>query len=100
MAMATFTGGPYDGLEPIDWHEYRLGAEVEVPISTDLLRLLTNEQPGPLTPLSGVAVYRFEVTRLGVRFHFLKRRPVKPAERSQMETWHSHVVQRLQRETR
>jgi hypothetical protein len=100
MALATFNGGPYDGLEPIDWHEYRLGTEVEVPISADLLRLLSGEKPGPPTSLSGVAVYRFEVTRLGVRFHFLKRRAVKPAERRLLETWHSHVVQRLQEQAR
>ena len=95
MPLPTFTGGPYDGLQPIDWTDYTLGDEVEVPISANLLNLLNGESCGPATALTAIAVYRFQLSRYGIRFQFVRRRAVRREERSRLEAWHREAVERV-----
>ncbi|MEX2139190.1 MAG: hypothetical protein WD894_08015 [Pirellulales bacterium] len=95
MLRPTFTGGPYDGLQPIDWTNYRIGDEVEVPISANLLNMLNGEFCGPAAALSGIAVYRFDLSKFGMRFLFVRRRAVRREERSRLEVWHREAVQRV-----
>jgi hypothetical protein len=95
MPLPTFRGGPYDGLQPVDWTDYRLGDEVEVPISPRLLYLLSGEPCGAAAALTGIAIYRFELSKFGIRFMFVKRRMIRRDERSRLESWHRDAVERV-----
>ena len=97
MPSPTFVGGPYDGLQPIDWMSFRLGDEVEIPISISLLRRLNSEFSGSDTQISGVAIYRFTLSKSGIRFLFVRRRIARSEERSRLEAWHRDAVERAAR---
>ena len=97
MPTPTFVGGPYDGLQPVDWMSFRLGDEVEIPISISLLHRLNGEFGSSDAEISGVAIYRFTLSKNGIRFLFGRRRIARPEERSRLEAWHRDAVERAAR---
>ena len=97
MPGSTFLGGPYDGLQLVDWTGYRLGDEVEIPICRALIDQLNSNETTPLKSskyLSGIAVYRVQLTMRGARFRFLRRRGIERHERVRLETWLHQALER------
>jgi hypothetical protein len=94
MPSSTFLDGPYDGFQLVDWNGYRLGDEIEIPISAGLLDHLNGELTSHVKGLSGVAIYRVQLTKQGARFRFVRRRGIERHERAQMEAWQRQALER------
>lgn len=97
MPSSTFLGGPYDGLQLVEWTGYRLGDEVEIPICGALIDQLNgNESALSMHSkyLSGIAVYRVQLTMQGARFQYLRRRRIDRQERIRLESWLRQALER------
>ncbi len=97
MPSSTFLGGPYDGLQLVDWTGYRLGDEVEIPICGALIDQLNGAETAPSKSseyLCGIAVYRVQLTMQGTRFQFMRRRRIEPRERIRLESWLRQALER------
>jgi hypothetical protein len=93
-----FVGGPYDGCDRATSLHSTLCGAIEMPVSRNVLRLLTGEDVGQQTPIHCVASYRLVLTPDGPRYLFSSyRRLMDRAERRSLEVWLQAMLSAWQR---
>ena len=69
-----------------------LCGEIEMPVSPNVLRLLTGEGPGEETVIRAVARYRLLLTARGPRYRFQGFQRVGQDERRALAVWHHAML--------
>ncbi|MEX2139192.1 MAG: hypothetical protein WD894_08025 [Pirellulales bacterium] len=88
----SFVGGPYDGCVPARQKNCVLCGQIAMPVSSNILRLLTGEAAGDETPIRAVARYRLELTQRGPRYRFHCFHSVDRGESKELAVWHHALL--------
>jgi hypothetical protein len=98
LSRLRFVGGPYDGCDRATSLHSTLCGAIEMPVSRNVLRLLTGEDVGPQAPIHCVASYRLVLTPDGPRYWFSSyRRVIDRAESRSLEVWLQTMLSAWQR---
>jgi len=90
--IVSFIGGPYDGCLRARPQNSTLYGEIQMPVSVNILRLLTGEAAGDEGPIRAVATYRLVLTPYGPRYRFHAFDRVGRAERTELANWHHALL--------
>jgi hypothetical protein len=88
----SFVGGPYDGSVSSRRKNSVLCDRIQMPVSSNILRLLTGESLGDETPIRAVATYRLVVTPGGPRYRFHCFQRLGRDERRALTVWHHAML--------
>ena len=76
-----FIGGPFDGHHlTLDASERKLIPLATFAVSKNVVRLLSGHSPGPVAPITSIAVYQLERTGEYALYRFLHAEPVAKSE--------------------
>jgi hypothetical protein len=88
----SFVGGPYDGCVSARQKNSPLSAQIEMPVSPNILRLLNGEAAGEETSICAVARYRLALTPRGPRYRFYCFHRLGRDERRAFGVWHHAML--------
>jgi hypothetical protein len=91
VITVSFIGGPYDGcIRTVP--QRTLCGEIEMPVSQNVLRILTGDPVGEAAPIRLVARYRLLLSGNGCRFRFHGFRRVSRDEERSLAGWHRAML--------
>jgi hypothetical protein len=86
-----FIGGPYDGCVRTVTQR-ALAGDIEMPLSRNVLQILTGDPVGGEASIRLVARYRLLMTGHGLRFRFFGFRRVSRDEEKSLGAWHHAML--------
>jgi hypothetical protein len=92
LISVSFVGGPYDGCISATQIDRALGGQIEMPVSPNILRLLTGEAAGDEVAIHAVARYRLALTPRGARYWFSGLHRVNQRESRELAVWHHAML--------
>ena len=88
----SFVGGPYDGCISPRQSKQTLCAQIAMPVSANILRMLSGEAVCDGRPIRAVAAYRLVFTPHGPRYRFHSFRKIASAESRELSDWHQALL--------
>jgi hypothetical protein len=92
VITVSFVGGPYDGCMSATQKDRVLCGQIEMPVSPNILRLLTGEAAGDEEAIHAVARYRLALTPRGPRYRFHGLHGVDRRESRDLAVWHHALL--------
>jgi hypothetical protein len=88
----SFVGGPYDGCVSPRQANQALCGQLAMPVSANILRMLSGEAACDGRPIRAVASYRLALTARGPRYYFHSFHRIGPAESKELSDWHHSLL--------
>ena len=88
----SFVGGPFDGCVFARRGTSELCRQIGMPISRNILRLLSGEPAGDEQTIRSVATYRLVATAYGPRYLFHCSERVDAGESKELAVWHHALL--------
>ena len=88
----SFVGGPFDGCVFARRGATELCQQIGMPISRNILRLLSGEPAGDEQRIRTVATYRLALTSRGPRYLFRHLEPIAGRESKELAVWHHALL--------
>jgi len=90
--IVSFVGGPYDGCISPRKPDQALSGQLAMPVSANILRMLSGEAACDGRPIRAVASYRLALTPRGPRYFFHAFHRIAPAESKELSDWHQALL--------
>jgi hypothetical protein len=88
----SFVGGPYDGCISPRKPDQALSGQLAMPVSANILRMLSGEAACDGRSIRAVAAYRLALTPHGPRYFFQAFHRIAPAESKELSDWHHALL--------
>ena len=92
LNRVAFVGGPYDGCILPRPSNQPLCAQIAMPVSANILRMLSGEAACDGRPIRAVASYRLILTPRGPRYHFHSFHSIAPTESKELSEWQQALL--------